>query len=214
MKDTQAVSTSVLCWPKRLLSADDLRRHLTSQRELLLLPRTVITPLAADELRSRGIAIHWQVSGAEEARSPDKGTWCYVQEKPDAIVASAVQALTRDGIKLAVLCIAGAPVPWARVAAEAILRAEHAGGILFCGDAAVAACIANKMSGLRAAAVGSVAQAARVKKNLGANVFAIEVPGPTFFELRQILKTIATGAPGCPPKIADILKELDGHAPR
>jgi hypothetical protein len=202
-------STSVLCWPKRLLSADDLRRHLTGQRELLLLPRTVITPLAADELRAKGVRILWEAPESKEEKTPKQGTWLYAQEKSDALIASAIQALERDGITLTPCDGASA-----RSIAKAILAADHLGGILFCGDPVTACCIANKIAGVRAGAISNSAQALRAQKNLGANLFAIAFPGPTFFELRQMLRTIATGAPRCPDAVANLLKELDGHAHR
>jgi ribose 5-phosphate isomerase RpiB len=207
MKDTPQNSTTVLCWPKRLLSADDLRRHLTSQRELLLLPRTVITPLAADELRAKGIRVSWQVPSTKDATTTQEA-WCYAQEKPDAVVASVVKSLERDGITLTKLDAADA-----RTIAATII-AHHRGGIVFTGDPATVCCIANKIAGLRAAAAVNVAQIAVSKKNLGANLFAIEMPGRPFFELRQMLKTIVTSAAGCPTELAKVLKELDGHAHR
>src|SRR5436305_11008155 len=96
-----AGDAQVLCWPRRVLSADDLRRHLTSQRELQLLPRTIITPLAADELKARGVRITWQ--DAKAAPAKEACQWRYAQERPDAAVTSAVQALERDGIRIAAL---------------------------------------------------------------------------------------------------------------
>ena len=208
MKDSQQTTGGVLCWPKRLLSADDLRRHLTSQRELLLLPKTVITPLAADELKAKGVRITWEMPKTKDAVSPKQGTWCYAQEKHDAIVIAAIKALERDGITLTKL-----DFTMAHKIAETIV-AGHLGGIIFCGDAATVCCIANKTAGVRAAAVDNAAQLGRVKKNLGPNLFAIEMPGRTFFELRQLLKAIVTGAAVCPTDVANVLKELDGHAHR
>jgi hypothetical protein len=81
MSGTPQNSPVVLCWPKRLLSADDLRVHLTSQREVLVLPRTVITPLAADELKAKGIRIRWQVPAALDKAAPKQGAWCYAQAR-------------------------------------------------------------------------------------------------------------------------------------
>src|SRR5437763_6670121 len=101
MNGNGSIDGQVLCWPRRVLSADDLRRHLTSQRELQLLPRTIITPLAADELRARGIRITWQ--DATPAPMQQACAWGYAQQRPDVAVAGAVQALERDGIRLAVL---------------------------------------------------------------------------------------------------------------
>jgi ribose 5-phosphate isomerase RpiB len=201
MKDTP---TSVLCWPKKLLSADDLRRHLTSQRELVLLPRTVVTPLAADELRAKGVRIRWE---QKAEATPKTASWFYAQEKPTMLVSSVVQALEGDGIQLAEL--SGSP----RSLAETLV-ANYVGGVIFTGDAAIAMCIANKVAGVRAAYVVNVIQATRAKKNLGANLFAIEMPGPTFFEMRQMLKTIVTSPVQCPDEVVKTLKELDGHAHR
>jgi hypothetical protein len=199
MSGNAEINAEVLCWPRRVLSADDLRRHLTSQRELELLPRTVITPLAADELKARGIHIRWQA--AKPATPTNTTGWGYAQERPDAVVASAVQALERDGIKLTVL----------DVPADALWTAG-AGAIVFCGDAGLICCVANKYSGIRAAAITTPQAAARARQSLGANLLAIEMPGRTFFELRQMLRTICAGAPACPTALAKTLKELDGHA--
>jgi ribose 5-phosphate isomerase RpiB len=189
----------VLCWPRRVLSADDLRRHLTSQRELQLLPRTIITPLAADELKMRGIRITWQ--DTKPAPAKEACPWGYAQERHDVAVTSAVQALERDGIRLAAL----------EVPADALWKAG-AGAIVFCGDPSLVCCVANKYSGVRAAVVATPQAAARARQTLGANLFAIEMPGRTFFELRQILRTICAGAAACPTALARTLKELDGHA--
>ncbi len=92
----------ILSWPKRLLSADDLRRHLNGQRELQLLPRTIVTPLAADELRARGVRITW-VANPQAGRQPSGARWGYAQEAPDPLVTAAVQALEREGTTLAAL---------------------------------------------------------------------------------------------------------------
>src|SRR6516165_7441457 len=107
MSGTPQSSSVVLCWPKRLLSADDLRRHLTSQRELLILPGTVITPLAGDELKAKGVRIHTHVPapspllpGGRETRgegAPKERTWCYAQEKNDAMIVAALKAVASDG---------------------------------------------------------------------------------------------------------------------
>ena len=199
-------NTGVLCWPKRLLSADDLRRHLNGQRELVLLPKTIVTPLAADELRAKGVRILWEAPkpGAAAATT---NRWFYAKEKDQALIASVVQALERDGIALAILD--GTP----RTLAEK-LTGNYVGGIIFTGDTATVVCIANKVAGVRAAAVGSVPQVTRARKALGANLYAIEIPGPTFFEVRQMLRTIVSGVTQCPDDLAKTLKELDGHAHR
>jgi hypothetical protein len=202
MKETSP--TSVLCWPKRLLSADDLRRHLTSQRELVLLPKTVVTPLAADELRAKGVRIRWEQAAQANEKS---AKWLYAQEKPSTLVSAVVQALEREGIILT-------PTDGSATKLAETVAAKDLGGVIFTSDAATIVCVANKIAGVRAAFVCNVAQASRVEKNLGPNLCAIELPGPSFFELKQMLKTIVTIAIQCPDDIAKTLQELDGYAHR
>lgn len=211
------LSDAILCWPKRLLSAEDLRRHLTGQREIQLVRRTIVTPLAADELRARGIRISWQ--DATPAAAPTQnaaGCWGYAQERAEPVVAAAVQALSREGVSLVALSAsAKVAYAWAREIAECVAQGAWAGGVLFCGDPALVCCVANKVAGLRAAAVLTPAQAAKVRAGFDANLLAVEMPGRTFFELRQILRAI--GKPSlsaCPAEVAATLKELDGHAHR
>jgi len=64
-------------------------------------------------------------------------------------------------------------------------------------------------------AIVTVAQAARAALTLGTNLAAVEMPGRTFFEVRQILRTLCLpGAAACPDGVALTLRELDGHAHR
>jgi hypothetical protein len=209
MSGNGETDAQVLCWPRRVLSADDLRRHLTSQRELQLLPRTIVTPLAADELRFRGIRVTFQTQAAAAKKDADAACWGYAQERPDNIVASAVQALEHDGMKLVTIDSADA-----RKLGETIARGQCPGVVVFCSDPPLVCCIANKLSGIRAAAIATPQAAMRARQALGANLLAVEMPGRTFFELRQILRIACNGPACCPDDVAKTLKELDGHAHR
>jgi hypothetical protein len=211
-----ADDAQVLCWPRPVLSADDLRRHLAGQRELLVLPRAIITPLAADELRARGIRVRRQEPKPEQAETGGTSRWGYALERPDAAVDAAVQALTRDGTTIDPLAPPAASLwEWAGAVTAAVAQGRWLGGVVFCGDPGLVCCIANKVSGMRAVAVATPQAAARACKVLGANLLAVEVPGRTFFELRQILRTVCGNGPACCPEgLAKALKELDGHAHR
>ena len=214
MKGNGDTSGAVLSWPKQVLSADDLRRYLTSQREIALLPRAIVTPLAADELKARGIRIRWEDAKPQANSSAQQ--WGYAQERPDAAVEAAIEALKRDQVALIAYEIAGAgPVAWARGLGALVARTDGRGSIAFCGDPGVVCCVANKLAGVRAVAVGNPGQAERARKTVAANLLAIESPGRTFFEIRQIVRAIvATKVEACPAELANALKELDGHAHR
>src|SRR5947199_8893090 len=84
----------VLRWPGRVLAAEDLRRNLNGHRELILEPRAVVTPLAAEELRHNGIRI---TRRSVEAQPAPRTVWGYTQARPVPLGQSAVQAPAPDG---------------------------------------------------------------------------------------------------------------------
>jgi hypothetical protein len=204
----------VLRWPGRVLTAEDLHRALNGQGELVLTPQAVITPLAAEELRSNGVRITRQ---AAEERPAGKAPWGFAQERSHPIVTSAVRSVARDGLLLTELAGDGEDLPcrWARALAEGVARGECRGCVLFCHDPGLVCCVGNKVPGLRAVAVVTVAQAAQAALSVGANLVAVEMPGRTFFEVRQIFRVLcAADGPACPSGAACALQELDGHAHR
>jgi ribose 5-phosphate isomerase RpiB len=143
-------------------------------------------------------------------------TWGHGQDRPYPLVQSAVASLAREGIAVREWPQAGDELPcrWARAVAECVARGECAGGVLFCTEAALACCVANKVPGLRAVAVTTVAQASRATLALAANLLVVEMPGRTYFEIRQILRTLLASTLSCPDRVACTLRELDGHAHR
>jgi hypothetical protein len=213
LRETSA-DGAVLRWPGRVLTARDLRHSWNGHQELVLLPGTVITPLAAEELRDNAVRVTRQVKEPTRVASVP---WGYAEDRPGALVRSAVQALGREGLLLRELPPdkRGLPCRWARAVADCVAHGECRGGVVFCDDPGLVCCVANKLAGLRAVAVCTVGQAAKAARSLGSNLVAVEMPGRTFFEVRQILRTICTaGEPACPAGVACTLGELDGHAHR
>jgi hypothetical protein len=145
------------------------------------------------------------------------GVWGYGEDRPHVLVECAVRALRREGVPVRELPAARGILPcrWAKAVAECVVSGECAGGVLFCEDPGLVCCVANKVSGLRAVPVTTVGQAARATLTLAANLLAVEMPGRTFFEVRQILRTLyRVNTLGCPDGVACTLGELDGHAHR
>jgi hypothetical protein len=128
----------------------------------------------------------------------------------------ALRALQRDGAAPIVLpACNGELCVWVRQIADCMQRGDCERAVLFCADAGLACCVANKVPGIRAAAVTTIAQAERAVANLGANLLVAEPAGRTFFEFKQILRLCCMPATArCPPGVACVLQELDGHAHR
>jgi ribose 5-phosphate isomerase RpiB len=207
-----------LHWSGRVVTADGLRQSLNGERELVVTPRTVITPLAADHLRTNGVQVICRDESAKpQARdSIGTGNWGYALERPDSLADSAMQSLKREGIHLQEVAPSrkseSLACGLAREAADAVSHGECSGAVVFCLDPLLVCCIANKTKGIRAAAPGSPAQASRAVKTLGVNFLALEIGKQTFFELRQIVRCVC-GVPGtCPETLAGVLKELEGSS--
>lgn len=181
---------SVLWWPGKLLAEDDLRRHWTSQGEIVLGPRTIVTPLAWDFLRGKRIAVR------REDRASDTGVslWGVGIATPTPIVVAAVKSV--EG--LTPLRMDGDVVAAARSIAGRVANGNPPGAIVIGDDAGLVACVANKTVGVRAASVSGAKEIAALQKTLGPNVLAVAVSGRTFHELRQMLKTASAIRPECP----------------
>src|SRR5690349_12093543 len=89
---------AALHWTGRVFSADDVRCRLNGHRELVVSTRTIVTPLAADDLRARGVRI--VRCDEPKASANTKSAWGYAQDRPSGVVQSAVQALGREGHEL------------------------------------------------------------------------------------------------------------------
>lgn len=207
---------AALRWPGRVLAWEDLRTHFNGQREIILPVGAVVTPLAADHLRRHAVRVRRE----EPATRPPGGGrpgWALAQDRPRPMVSSMVGSLEREGLRLKELGpeVIGVLCRWARGLAERVMRGECRGVIVFSEDPALVCCVANKVAGLRAAVIGTAAQASRAVSGLGVNLAALEADGRTFFEIRRIVRTLVTAEPrGCPEPTAITLQELDGHAHR
>jgi hypothetical protein len=146
----------------------------------------------------------------------DGRVWGHGQERPYPLLGAALQAARREGIPVRELPAAnGSAAGWAKAVARCVADGTCCGGVVFCDDPGLVCCVANKVHGLRAVPVVTVNQAARATLTLGANLLAVEMPGRTFFEMRQIIRILCFGdGPNCPDVVAGLLRELDGHAHR
>ncbi len=139
-----------------------------------------------------------------------------VEGEPPPLLLLAVQMLRRDGHSVLPLppC-EGESCDWVRRIAECLRDGTCRGAVLFCDDAGLACCVANKVKGVRAAAAASVPQARRALDGLGVNLLVVEPAGRTFYELKRMLQLCCACTESvCPPGVACVLQELDGHAHR
>jgi hypothetical protein len=211
---TPETTMTVLTWTARVLTEADLRRVWNGEQTIEVGRRTVVTPLARERLRECGVAMTWRPD--KDIKTASNG-WGLAVESNDTRALSVVRAFDGEGSNRQLFegPETKSRSQWYGSLAEKISSASVRGLVVFCTDAAVCVCVAAKAPGVRPATAISAAHAARVLITLGCNFMAIETTGRTFFELRQITRTICdSGKPEAPPEVAAVLKELDGRAHR
>ena len=196
----------------RLLALRHVEAFAVGVREVKLAPGTVITPLARDAARKRGITLR-TVSAAEVSPLRHAGEWGFAIEPADGLAIALRRSLLDD------------PAGWKEVAAEEIAGwvadSEVRGGVLVSNSPALAVWEAHQLHGVRAAAVTDAESVARAIRQLGASLIVIEPAGQSVHALRSLCSTFRrAGAPTPPPGLSDRLTRrspapgLNGHADR
>ena len=177
---------------------------LVDRSEIYVPAGTVVTPLALDFLKHRGVAVR-VASGREAAAAlaRRRGDWGF-----------AIESAREPGLAAALRRRWLAGPDWAEVAADAagaarwVLDGEGRGALVVADEASVATWRANQVRGIRAATVGDVDQAARAARHLGANLLVVEPAARSIHLIGQIADRLrAAGAPA-PPEDSD----RDGEA--
>jgi hypothetical protein len=177
----------------RLLSASVVESLPTTVAELSVGPETVLTPMARDLLKKRKIAL--RLMGKAEARKASGvGEWGFAvgSECWSATMLKRVLLMTDGWLDLGDLMVSA---PWVSEKAER-------GAVLFSDQAALEVWRANRVEGVRAAAVSDADGISRAVESLGANLVVIEPLGKSVHELKHLASTLRkAGAPVVPAGI-------------
>jgi pyruvate/2-oxoglutarate dehydrogenase complex dihydrolipoamide acyltransferase (E2) component len=135
-------------------------------REVRVAPRTVVTPLARDLLKQRGIALR-QVAEGEAARVVHAGEWAFANE--GAAESGLVAALRRALLDESWIALEAPPGAAARWVAEA----PHRGALVVTDEASVSVWRACQVAGVRAASADDPDGVARAVRRLGVNLLVV-----------------------------------------
>ncbi len=172
----------------RVITQAVLESKLNGAKAVRFSPKTVLTPTARDYLRIN--KIEWRIAERTTASSSSKTkSWA-------AVVVSATSAVERaltDMLPAARKELLSCPDDAATFAINELSRGGFDGAIVFAKQTHRTACLANRHSAVKAVAVRDAAEVQAVRRQLRANVWCLDPSGKTYFELRNILKAIATG---------------------
>ena len=149
----------------RLLSLRHVETLDSESKEIRLLSGTVVTPLAIDGLKRRGIALKYVLKSDGPARhATDAGEWAFgIEGKPTGRTAALRRSLLAGFAEVS----SSELPPW-------VVARPDRGGILLTQEASVASWRASRVAGIRAATVAEPEAAARAVRHLGVNYLVVE----------------------------------------
>jgi ribose 5-phosphate isomerase RpiB len=200
------MSNAVHEWPGTVLALNDLQRLGPNLRELIVADKVVLTPCARDEIKRLGVSLVRRETKKETSIG-------YGSDGLYPQVATVVLALGNEGFTLKALQMQQGigSMLLGKTAGEMVASGVMKSAVLFCREPEAAACAANKLVGIRAAAVNNMMQAKRACSSLGANMMVVEMPGRTYFEIRQVILLMMNGK-GCPEGSQALLERLDARS--
>ncbi len=165
--------------------------------EVRIAPGTVVTPLARDHLKRRGITLRQVTKGdGDDSRPKRAGSWAFAVERAaeSGVVAALRRALLEDD--------------WTELeaslesAARWVADDPRRGALLLADEASVAVWRACRQAGVRAAAAADCDAVARAIRRLGVNLLVVEPRGTSISLCRGMARTFRRGgAPEPPPEI-------------
>jgi len=183
---------------ERIITEQLLREQLNGERQICIGEKSILTPSARDFLRTREICWSRQ-SPAAMAKNSANTQWCAVVVSSNPTTGMALDDVERTtGIRWKRES-AGSSQKAAEKAIDALCRDEDAGVAVLTAETATVACLANRHRRVRAATVADVAEIQAAKKQMGANLFAIDPGEHSVYALKHLLQQITTGeAPRVP----------------
>lgn len=178
----------------KLLSVRHVEALPHGARQVRIGPGTVVTPMARDLLKSKGVAIRL---GADcEVQNRARGHWAFAVEAEDGLALSLRRSFLED------------PNTWVEVEPSLSgiggwLTAEGGRGALWItSEVALAVWRACRLQGVRAASAVEPADVHRALRSLGVNLLLIDPAGKSISWIRRMASAFRSrGAPVAPDSI-------------
>lgn len=162
----------------------------------------ILTPAAKDYLRERGIAVHVGTSAASTSAGQPARLALGVAEthyEPAGLIARLslgrvqVEQIARVGL--------------VGVVDELTERVRLGGerGVLLTGEAEAAVCLANRISGVRAAEVRCAKGVRRAKQAIGLNLLVLDPAGISGHQIERAVAEFCHGRTECPARFRERL---------
>lgn len=186
------VDRGVETFAGRLLSLQVAEALPDGLRGVRVAPGTVVTPLARDHLKRRGIEVGF-VSRAEVDRLRNTGEWGFAVVEESGHLSAVRRALL--DLSEGWLELSGS----VEAAAGWVAERSGRGAIVLTGDASVAVYRACQVKGVRAAVASDADGVDRAVRGLGVNVLVVDPAGKSIARVRQLASEFRRGGGPVPP---------------
>ncbi len=181
-----ADSPTELVIADKVVTEDLLAARVNGHRQVVVTEGSVVTPSGHDFLRTAGLTLS---RSSTSAARPSTAAW-------KAVVLSSTEALDKLLEDVAGWTVESHSCE--RGAVRQIAASGDVGTCVFTASPERVACRCNRNSQLRAAVATDVISVRRVQAEVGANVFCVNAEGRSYFELRNMLRTMSAVTPAEP----------------
>ncbi len=174
---------------ENIITADLLAESAVGQSIVEVSSRAIVTPSARDWLKQNRIELT-RGTTAKASSSQRMSDWLLVVQTAGEAVEAVLDDAGRSGSIGSDRNTASDAASAVKVAVAAVDRGGKC--VVFSAEPEIVACLANRNEKVRAAVVADAAAVDRVKSVLDGNTFVVDPKGRSFFELRNLLRRIAT----------------------
>ncbi len=194
--DGELQASATVVFSEKVITEEVLKSRISQAKSIHVNTAAILTPSALEFLRSNHIECHrlTQTANSASQLEPNSATRFRLvnSNTNDAAKRVVEDAISREETvwseQLASNCREAA-----ELAVSSICRGDANAVAVLATAATGVACFANRNKKVRAAAVVDARGVSLAKAEIGANLIAINPDGKSFFELRNMLKTFASG---------------------
>ncbi len=180
---------------ERVVSVEQLGGRLGNVKQMFVRADAIITPAARDLLNEKRIQITRNGASCGAAARSDHVALAVIDTDYDT--TNLMQTLEKA--KIAARRLTTTDLVAAIDAMTEQTKPSEPRGIILTSETAVALCLANRRSCIRAALTASASDAARAIESIGANLLVVDPAACSLHELLRIVKRFVSGDRGSVP---------------
>lgn len=170
-----------------VITEELLKKETKDNTEIIFEVGAIITPSAKDFLRENRIG--WKHESRSSVKTTSHSAWKVFVVTPSEQVENLLKEIQKgnQGIEVKLSSDMNEAVS---EAVSGICRADFDSGVILTDSPEEAACLSNRQEKVKAVSVSSIENTKRIRENWEPNLYCLMPAGSSYFELRNLLRTI------------------------